>query len=361
MTKTRLSLCVPAAVLAAATLLMISPRHSRADTPPADAAAGETLFREGRRLMKVGDLAAACAKFEESQRLDPAPGTLANLADCEEKLGRLASAWQHWRSTADRLPASDRRRATALTRAAALEANLPRLMIEVAADQPPGLTILRDGVPLGTASLGEALPLDPGRHQIVVSAPGRRPLSYDVALVAGEQRKLVVAAGPSQPGAVAAATATTAVIPAAPVTPAVVPPPLQAPTLTAPATPSVAASAGSAGAPSTRWRTVGSYALLGVGAAGLGAGTYFGVEALRARADARKACTGAGDPPACWSSARMPLVRDRYYSWRADACLAAGAAAVIAGGYLWFTGRREVTVAAAPGRGGGEVAVAARF
>ena len=98
-----------------------------------------------------------------------------------------------------------------------------------------------------------------------------------------------------------------------------------------------------------------------MGAVGLGAGTYFGVEALRARADARKACTGAGDPPTCWSNARMPLVRDRYYSWRADASLAAGTAAVIAGGYLWFTGRREVAVAAAPASGGGEVAVAARF
>jgi hypothetical protein len=347
MTMTRLSRCVPAAVLAA-TLLMISPRHTRADAPPADAAAGEVLFREGRRLMKVGDLAGACAKFEESQRLDPAPGTMANLADCEEKLGRLASAWQHWRSTADRLPANDRRRVTALARAAALEANLPRLMIEVAADQPEGLTIHRDGVPLGRASLGEALPLDPGRHQIVVSAPGRRPLSYDVALAAGEQRKLVVAAGPSQPGAGATAIA------------AVVPPPLgQATTLATPATTVTAAVPPAAS--SARWRTIGTFALLGVGAAGLGAGTYFGVEALRARADARKACTGVGDPPTCWSSAHMPLVRDRYYSWRADACLAAGTAAVLAGGYLWFTGRREVTVAAAPARGGGEVAVAARF
>lgn len=358
MTKTRTSRCVPAAVLAAATLLMISPRQIRADAPPADAAAGEALFREGRRLMKVGDLAGACAKFDESQRLDPAPGTLANLADCEEKLGRLASAWEHWRSTADRLPASDRRRATALARAAALEANLPRLMIEVAADQPQGLTIHRDGVPLGLASLGEALPLDPGRHQIVVSAPGRRPLQYDVALAAGEQRKLVVAAGPSQPGAGATATAAAGPLAA----PAVVPPPLgHASTLATPATASVAASASPADAPGNRWRTISAYTLLGVGAAGLGAGAYFGVEALSARQDARKACTGAGDPPTCWSSARMPLVRDRYYSWRADACLAAGTAAVIAGGYLWFTGRREVTVAAAPARGGGEVAVAARF
>ena len=34
-------------------------------------------------------------------------------------------------------------------------------MIQVAADQPEGLTVQRDGVPLGAASLGVALPLDP--------------------------------------------------------------------------------------------------------------------------------------------------------------------------------------------------------
>ncbi len=351
MMSTRLSRCVPAAVLAAATLLLISPRLSRADAPPADPAAGEALFREGRRLLKVGDLEGACAKFNESQRLDPAPGTLANLADCEEKLGRLASAWEHWRSTADRLPAGDRRRATALARAQALEQTVPRLMIQVAADQPEGLTVQRDGVVLGAASLGVALPLDPGKHHIVVTAPGRRPLTYDVAMTAGEQRKVVVAAGPSG---------------SATVTPpaSVVPPPLGVPVVPPAGTDTGAATVALTASPPAspgRWRHIGAYALLGAGAVGLGAGTYFGIEALRARADARKACTGAGDPPSCWSSARYPLVRDRYYSWRADASLAAGAVAALAGGYLLFTGRREVAVAAAPASGGGEVSVAARF
>jgi hypothetical protein len=344
------SKCVPAAVLAAATMMLISPRPSGADASPADAAAGEALFREGRRLLKAGDLPGACAKFEESQRLDPAPGTLANLADCEEKLGRLASAWEHWRSTADRLPASDPRRAAALARAEALEQTVPRLTIQVAPDQPR-VIVKRDGIALGPASLGVALPLDPGKHQVVVTAPGRRPLTYDVAVVAGDQRKLEVAAGPSTPGGPIS-------MPTTP--PPVVPPPLD-PDLPVTGPPALGARAPAPAPRSNRWRAIGTYALLGAGAVGLGAGTYFGVEALRARADARKACTGVGDPPTCWSSARMPLVRDRYYSWRSDLSLAAGTAAVIAGGYLWFTDRRAVAVAATPASGGGEVSVAARF
>ncbi|NOU28880.1 MAG: hypothetical protein HOO96_13330, partial [Polyangiaceae bacterium] len=48
----------------------------------------ETLFREGRKALEAGDYAVACAKFAESQRIEPAPGTLLNLAGCEERSGK---------------------------------------------------------------------------------------------------------------------------------------------------------------------------------------------------------------------------------------------------------------------------------
>ena len=58
-----------------------------------DPAAAEALFREGRTAAQKKDFTTACAKFRESNRLDPAVGTVFNIADCEERLGRLATSW----------------------------------------------------------------------------------------------------------------------------------------------------------------------------------------------------------------------------------------------------------------------------
>ena len=67
-----------------------------------DPAAAEVLFQEGRDAVQRGNWPLACSKFRESERLDPGVGTLMNLADCEEKIGRLASAWERWREDVER-------------------------------------------------------------------------------------------------------------------------------------------------------------------------------------------------------------------------------------------------------------------
>ena len=44
--------------------------------------------------MDAGDYTAACPLLERSHSLDPSSGTLLNLGDCQEHLGRTASAWR---------------------------------------------------------------------------------------------------------------------------------------------------------------------------------------------------------------------------------------------------------------------------
>jgi hypothetical protein len=223
-------------------------------------ATAEALFNKGRDAAKRGDLATACAAFEESERLDPAPGTMFNLGDCEEKLGHLAAAWQWFQEASLKLPPSDKRRALVDARVAALEARLPRLAIRLAPDAPEGTTITRDTIELRTASLGASLPLDPGTHQVVVSAPGHSERRIVVGIKEGEQKELVVGPGPA-----------TVVPPAAVV--AVVPPP--APTKAPPARP--AEPAPKSTRPDTKML---GYVIGGVGVAGIGTALVLGAVAL---------------------------------------------------------------------------------
>jgi hypothetical protein len=286
---------------------------------PRDPAGGEWLFREGRALMKKGDFLSACPKLEESLRLDPAVGTLMNLAECEERIGRTASAWQRWGAAADQLPVRDRRRETALGRARTLEKGLARLTIKLGASAPPTARVLRDGLLLGEPSLGVPLPVDPGIHWIVVTAPGREGREVQVRLEVGEQRVVEVEPGAStpRPRAVTAGT-----------------PPATGADLITPF-PAVDLSAAAASRPARGGRAMAvGYLLVAGGAAALATGGYFALQALAARRDARAACTEAGGVERCWSNAAVPLDRDRRASLLADVGFVVGALAGAGGVYL---------------------------
>lgn len=139
---------------------------ARAQNP----AAAETLFDEARVAMAAGNYDLACARFRDSDKLDPALGTRFNLADCEEKRNRLATAWSLFRGVAAELARSDDRKPIAEARAKQLEARLPRIVLSRAPDAEPGLRVRVDGVELGEGSLGVALPMDPGTHQVVLTS-----------------------------------------------------------------------------------------------------------------------------------------------------------------------------------------------
>src|SRR5262252_3647063 len=79
-----------ALVLAAA--LALAPR-ARADEKSARVAGADALFKEGEQLFSAGKVDEACRKFEASQNLDPALGTLINVAVCHAREGKTASAW----------------------------------------------------------------------------------------------------------------------------------------------------------------------------------------------------------------------------------------------------------------------------
>jgi hypothetical protein len=149
-------------------------------------AAAEALFRDGRALYDQGKYPEACAKFAESQKLDPAPGTLLNLGGCYEKNGQTASAWAIFKEA---MAASHAKGRTdwedlARTRAAALEPTLSRLTITVGS-KADGLAVTRDGKDVGTAEWGTAIPVDPGSHVVDAQAPHRKRFHRSIDVPSG--------------------------------------------------------------------------------------------------------------------------------------------------------------------------------
>jgi hypothetical protein len=175
-----------AAVAAAAFAAPLSIAH--AQSPEA-----EVLFRDGRDLIKRGKLAAGCDKLAASERLESSVGTLLNVGDCREKLGKLASAWAAFRKAeamAKRSGSDDKRQAEAGRRAAQLEPKLSNLVIEVPSGVV-GLVVHRDGEVVDQAVWNTAMPVDPGTYTITAEAPGFVAWSAPVTVAAGARRQVV--------------------------------------------------------------------------------------------------------------------------------------------------------------------------
>lgn len=128
--------------------------------------------------MKVGNYGSACALFEASQRVDPAPGTLLNVAVCSERLGRLRraeSALKAFLETAD--PADERRSRASVLLADVIE-RTPRVSIRIPAWAAAQAQVLVDGDAVAPGVLKAPVLLDPGRHVLEIRVPG-----------AGDQRR----------------------------------------------------------------------------------------------------------------------------------------------------------------------------
>jgi hypothetical protein len=307
--------------------------HAFADgTDPAGA---DALFQVGRAAADRGDWETACPKFAESQRLDPAPGTLLNLADCEEHVGHVATASEHFREALDQLPAGDDRIDFAKQHVAALAPRVPHLSIFLAANAPFDTTILRDDVQVGRASLGVPLPLDPGQHALTVSAAGRPPAHYVVKLAEGQASRIDVAPGaaPDEPEAEAS-------------------PPQQAPTT--PVSPAAAQIS-----PEQR-RTL-AYVIGGAGAASLLVSIVTGFMALGAKGTMSEHCTASN---ACDSTGMDAASSGRTFSTISTIAFLAGAAGVGVGGYFFVTssdsGQAATTASRSAPRGVG-LAIGGRF
>jgi len=180
------------AAATAAAILGSHPAH--AEPTSADRARATSLFNEGRALLAQHRTSEACAKFDESEALDPGGGTLMNLARCREEEGRLATAWSEFaeaRSMAVR-DGRDDRRSEAEQQVHDLEPRLSKLTIEVDSSVlAPGFAVSLDGSPVRASSWSAPFAVDGGEHVVAATAPGKRAFHLTIHVEAERDRPRV--------------------------------------------------------------------------------------------------------------------------------------------------------------------------
>lgn len=259
--------------LALGALGVLSTAPAHAEEAATDRALAEVLFRDARDLMDHGQAAAACPKFAESYRLDPALGTLLNLAVCNEQVGQLASAWARYNEavTVARQKGDATRQQFAEEGSRRLEGHYATLGIVPAKELASiaDLTFVLDNRSLGRAIVDTPIPIDPGSHVLVVQASGYESWSksFEIAKGAGRVPLEVPALRPQ--GA----------------------PPLAPVSVAAPAPPPAAAPS-DPGSTQRLWGLVAG----GAGVVGVGVSLGFGAHALSKKHDRDDLCPAGSCP-----------------------------------------------------------------
>jgi hypothetical protein len=299
-----------AAALAISSTLFFAGAAAAQPAPPttdARASDAERLFREGRTAMEAGDLAHACPKFGESEKLDPAPGTLLSLADCEERARSFVKAREHYQLAASGFPKKDPRRAFATGRAQALEKRVAHVTLRLAADAPPDASVRLGEAVVLRSDLGTSTAIDPGDVQVKVSAAGRKDNAFIVTFAEGETKDVQCDLGALEAARPADAPLTTG--------------------------PSAAPGDDRLSTSSADPRRTVSYVLLGVGAASLIVGGVSGVLAAGKASTVKDHCDASS---ACDQEGVDAASSGRFLAPLSTVTLIAGAVLAGAGAYFFF-------------------------
>ncbi len=169
------------------------PQSSTAQPPQPDA---QALFDRGVADMEAGRLEKACPAIEASQRLEPMPGTLFTLAECEAQRGRTATAMRYYGEylalyrafNAHKKAEQKDRAVTSEEQLRKLDRLTPRLTLKLPGTPPPDIVVKLDGDVVADLSLGTALAVDPGEHAVTSQVPGGAEIEVRVSLSAGASR-----------------------------------------------------------------------------------------------------------------------------------------------------------------------------
>jgi len=239
--------------------------------PADDETRAKALFEEARELVKIGKWNEACEKLAESKKLLPRMLTTYRLADCHEHVGKTASAHAGFIEAADLAKAvgDSTKQQDALARAKQVEGKLSRVILELPKED--GLVIKIDGNTIAPALTREKLPLDPGEHELVASAEGKKPRTVTFTVPPGPAVTNVSVAALDEGESETKPK----------------PPPVVDETPPPPPIDDTKATSGSG------LKTAG-FVTLGVGVVAIGIGSYLGLSAKSLDKDAEALCTPRG-------------------------------------------------------------------
>lgn len=267
----------------------------------ADRRAARSAARQGVEAFTKGDHEQALDLLQRAEQLVHAPTHLLFIARAYAELGRLVQAHETYLKLVHENLQEGAPKAffsaqdDARRELKALEARIPRVVIQVEGADPREVKLLIDSAPLSNVVIGVPTEVNPGRHVVQASAPGRSTASVEFVAEEEETSTVDLALSESLEGDAEAGDGSDAA--GAPMEPGAATE-AEAP-LSEPPEPAAAPSKKSSAGP-------GPWILGGVGAAALGAGGLFGVLTLRAISQAEAICpdqTGDGTAErACTSS-----------------------------------------------------------
>ena len=185
----------PFLLLASCFAAVLSPAVALADEPTAaEIAVARRLYRDAVSLEESGNWTEAEQKLREAIAIKETPGLRFHLAVAQEKQGKLVEALVDY-DRADELVAKG-------TRAPDVEQllgparekikqRIPTLTLNVPASAQ-GAALAIDGKRFKPQLLGTPIPLNPGEHEVTVTAAGKKPFEAKVTLAEAERQELEV-------------------------------------------------------------------------------------------------------------------------------------------------------------------------
>lgn len=250
----------------AVTLVLALPARAQTDT---ERAAARSAAQAGDKAFKAQRYEEAAMYFARAEAIMHAPTLLLFLARSQAKLGQYVKARESYIKVLREQLAPDAPSAFVAAKESAsgelpaVEAQIATLTLQIPDVAIDSLSVSIDGEQVSGAIVGVPYPIDPGQHRVAAHADGYQSAEMELSLGAGQSRQVSLqlkrtAATPK---------------PAAPSAPHEAPE-------------HVAATRLDSGNEGVNGMAIGGYIGLGLGAAGLGLGTYFAVQYVNTNKDA---------------------------------------------------------------------------